>query len=193
MQQGVRLASLLAEVPVLEVRGDAGVRVTGISYDSRDVRPGHLFVALEGVHTDGHRFVGDALERGATAVLHARAIGQAAIGDQHQFDFSDQTEVGHHPSNQFDHLWEGPGTGRLAIARQRDVVQSPCAFGHAGMHEVALEDVGKHRAQLGFELRQVDFRRGAAHQIRHLAIHAGPVAGVIGVEVDAHRYTSGTP
>jgi UDP-N-acetylmuramoyl-L-alanyl-D-glutamate--2,6-diaminopimelate ligase len=74
MQQGVPLASLLEDVPVLEIRGDAGVRVTGISYDSRDARPGHLFVALEGVHTDGHRFVADALERGATAVLHSQPL-----------------------------------------------------------------------------------------------------------------------
>ena len=74
MQQGVPLASLLAEVPVLEIRGDVDARVTGISYDSREVRPGHLFVALEGVHTDGHRFIGNALERGASAVLHSRAL-----------------------------------------------------------------------------------------------------------------------
>ncbi len=74
MQQGVPLASLLGEVPVLEIRGDAGMRVTGISYDSREVRPGHLFVALEGMHTDGHRFIGDALARGATAVLHSRPL-----------------------------------------------------------------------------------------------------------------------
>jgi UDP-N-acetylmuramoyl-L-alanyl-D-glutamate--2,6-diaminopimelate ligase len=74
MQQGVSLAALLGDVPVLEIRGDAGVRVTGISYDSRDVQPGHLFVALEGVHTDGHRFVDNALQRGATAVLHSRPL-----------------------------------------------------------------------------------------------------------------------
>ena len=56
------------------------MRVTGIAYDSRDVRPGHLFVALEGVHTDGHRFVGTALQAGATAVLHSRALEPVAPG-----------------------------------------------------------------------------------------------------------------
>jgi UDP-N-acetylmuramoyl-tripeptide--D-alanyl-D-alanine ligase len=37
--------------------------------DSREVGPGDLFVALRGEHTDGHRFVGDALRRGAGGAL----------------------------------------------------------------------------------------------------------------------------
>ncbi len=40
--------------------------------DSREVRPGNLFVALPGEHTDGHRFVAAALAAGAAAVLVAR-------------------------------------------------------------------------------------------------------------------------
>jgi UDP-N-acetylmuramoyl-L-alanyl-D-glutamate--2,6-diaminopimelate ligase len=80
MAAGVPLSSLLAEVPVRAVRGDPGVRVTGISYDSRDVKPGHLFVALVGVHTDGHRFLADALARGAAAVLQSRPPDDAGAG-----------------------------------------------------------------------------------------------------------------
>ncbi len=49
--------------------GDPDVVLTGVAIDSRAVRPGDLFVALAGEHTDGHRFLGDAVERGASAVL----------------------------------------------------------------------------------------------------------------------------
>ncbi len=68
-----RLAELLAGLPVT-VRGDPGVAVTGLAQDSRRVEPGFLFVALEGTCNDGHRFVGDAVSRGASAVLVARDI-----------------------------------------------------------------------------------------------------------------------
>jgi UDP-N-acetylmuramoyl-tripeptide--D-alanyl-D-alanine ligase len=63
-----------------ELHGDAGRRVTGVSTDSRTLRPGDLFVALVGEQFDGHRFVGDALARGAAGVLVARdvAAGDAA-------------------------------------------------------------------------------------------------------------------
>jgi UDP-N-acetylmuramoyl-L-alanyl-D-glutamate--2,6-diaminopimelate ligase len=80
MAHGVPLRSLLEDVPVLELGGDPATPVTGISYDSRDVQPGHLFVALEGIHVNGHRFVGDALARGAAAVLHSQPLAAPPAG-----------------------------------------------------------------------------------------------------------------
>ena len=46
--------------------------VTGVAYDSRAVEPGHVFVALRGQHADGTQFVGQAVERGAVAVVAER-------------------------------------------------------------------------------------------------------------------------
>jgi len=47
----------------------AGLVVTGVTSDSRAVRPGHVFVAIPGAAADGRRFIADAVERGAAAVL----------------------------------------------------------------------------------------------------------------------------
>jgi UDP-N-acetylmuramoyl-L-alanyl-D-glutamate--2,6-diaminopimelate ligase len=47
---------------------------SGIAIDSRAVAPGELYVALRGERLDGHEFVGQALERGALAVVIERAI-----------------------------------------------------------------------------------------------------------------------
>ncbi len=53
--------------------GPAGWRigsdVTGISIDSRAVRPGHVFVAITGASHDGHQFVEQAIAQGAIAVV----------------------------------------------------------------------------------------------------------------------------
>jgi UDP-N-acetylmuramoyl-tripeptide--D-alanyl-D-alanine ligase len=43
--------------------------VSGVAYDSREVGPGDLFVALKGESTDGHRFVEQATKQGAAGVL----------------------------------------------------------------------------------------------------------------------------
>ena len=51
--------------------------ITGLSDDSREVRPGYLFCAHAGTVSDGHRFVGDAVDRGAAAVLVAREVPAA--------------------------------------------------------------------------------------------------------------------
>jgi UDP-N-acetylmuramoyl-L-alanyl-D-glutamate--2,6-diaminopimelate ligase len=49
-----------------------GVRVTGLSVDSRSLRAGEVFVAYPGARHDGRRFIAQALERGAAAVLWER-------------------------------------------------------------------------------------------------------------------------
>ncbi|HEX7337065.1 MAG TPA: UDP-N-acetylmuramyl-tripeptide synthetase, partial [Gemmatimonadales bacterium] len=46
-----------------------GLTPTDIGVDSRRTRPGALYIALRGTQTDGHRFVADAVRRGAAAVL----------------------------------------------------------------------------------------------------------------------------
>ncbi|MEO1104679.1 MAG: Mur ligase family protein [Pseudomonadota bacterium] len=43
--------------------------VTGVSIDTRTLRPGDAFVAIKGVSMDGHRFVPDALEKGASVAI----------------------------------------------------------------------------------------------------------------------------
>jgi len=56
------------------VRGDPAVKVRGLAYDSRRVGAGDLFTALTGMHTDGHHFIDQAIERGAVAVLHQAGL-----------------------------------------------------------------------------------------------------------------------
>ena len=70
------MSATLAElVRDLDARllGAADARVQDLAYDSRAVRPGSLFAALRGAQTDGHRFVAEALDAGASALLVEQA------------------------------------------------------------------------------------------------------------------------
>ncbi len=60
---------LLGERPPRE---RAERKVGGYSIDSRTLQPGDLFFAIVGPRFDGHRFVSDALARGAAAAVVAR-------------------------------------------------------------------------------------------------------------------------
>lgn len=51
------------------VHGAADPEITGVRHDSRTVSPGDIFVAVRGSRFDGHDFVGEAVERGASAVV----------------------------------------------------------------------------------------------------------------------------
>lgn len=59
------------------VQGDPRTAVWGAAIDSREIARGMLFIALRGGHTDGHRFAGDALRRGAAAALVCADVPEA--------------------------------------------------------------------------------------------------------------------
>jgi UDP-N-acetylmuramoyl-L-alanyl-D-glutamate--2,6-diaminopimelate ligase len=66
--------------------GLAAVSIRGVTNDSRDVRPGSLFVAIPGLHVDGHDFVESAAAAGAAAALveipiQGLALPQLVVGD----------------------------------------------------------------------------------------------------------------
>ena len=65
----MKLIELLKYVTPVSVVGNTDIDITGVDIDSRKVEKGHLFVAIKGTQTDGHRFIPKALELGAAAVL----------------------------------------------------------------------------------------------------------------------------
>jgi len=76
----MRLRELIRDLDVLELHASCDPPILGLAYDSREVQPGWLFAALEGLHTDGHRYIGQALQRGAAAVLHGRPLAEVREG-----------------------------------------------------------------------------------------------------------------
>ena len=65
----MKLSELLKNIKPTATIGNADVEITGVKIDSRQVKPGHLFVAMKGTQVDGHRFIGKAIELGAKAVM----------------------------------------------------------------------------------------------------------------------------
>ena len=76
----MRLAELLVNLPdVAAVVGDPQVDVTQITADSRQVIPGACFVAYQGLGVDGHRFIPDAIARGAAAIVGEHALADLPV------------------------------------------------------------------------------------------------------------------
>ena len=65
----MKLIELLKHVNVVNTLGDTGVEITGVNIDSRRIEKGHLFVAIPGTQTDGHKYIPKAIELGAAAIL----------------------------------------------------------------------------------------------------------------------------
>ncbi|GFE62368.1 UDP-N-acetylmuramoyl-L-alanyl-D-glutamate--2,6-diaminopimelate ligase [Geobacter sp. AOG2] len=63
------LSHIIASVPDAELHGSGATEITALSCDSRQIKPGTIFFALRGVAADGHRFIPQAVEAGASAVV----------------------------------------------------------------------------------------------------------------------------
>src|SRR5436190_622116 len=62
----MKLSQLVNRIEGARLEG-TDIDVRGVAHDSRDIRPGDLFVCLVGEKFDGHRFAADAAARGSIA------------------------------------------------------------------------------------------------------------------------------
>ncbi len=69
----MKLRDLISKLPSVTPSGPTDVEIGSVVCSSKQVAAGALFAALRGQQTDGHRFIGDAIHRGAVAVLSESA------------------------------------------------------------------------------------------------------------------------
>ena len=67
-----RLHDILSDVPAEKVIGELNIPVGRILFDSREVSPHDVFVAIPGTQVDGHHYIDRAVENGATAIVCER-------------------------------------------------------------------------------------------------------------------------
>lgn len=65
----MNIRELVRPIKHKTIIGKEDVEITGINIDSRKIEKGHLFIAVKGTQTDGHKFIDKAIENGAVAVV----------------------------------------------------------------------------------------------------------------------------
>lgn len=118
----MQLLDLIRNVDVIAAAESSETNISGIAYDSRQVEKGYLFTAIRGTRTDGNRFVDQAVQRGAGAILSEnskpRAFPLPWIRVEHGRRALAQTAANfyHHPSRKL-HLIGITGTnGKTSTA-----------------------------------------------------------------------------
>lgn len=62
------------ELNILKISNNRDVNISGIAYNSKKVKNGNIFVAIEGFFYDGHEFIYEAIDRGANAIVVQREV-----------------------------------------------------------------------------------------------------------------------
>ena len=65
----MQLKEIISQFSPVSIEGPLDREVAGITYDSRRVTPGMIFVAIPGQQVDGHQFINTAIDRGAAAII----------------------------------------------------------------------------------------------------------------------------
>lgn len=65
----MKLKELLQNSKPISIIGKQDIEIKGVNIDSRKIADGHLFIAMKGTQVDGHRFIPEAIELGAKAIL----------------------------------------------------------------------------------------------------------------------------
>ena len=65
----MKLSELLTALEPVSFSGDSEREITAVAYDSRKVIPGSLFVCIRGEETDGHKYIPNAIQAGAAAIV----------------------------------------------------------------------------------------------------------------------------
>jgi len=65
----VKLSELLKNIKPVSVIGNTDIDIADVNIDSRRIAKDHLFLAIKGTQTDGHKYIGKAIELGATAIV----------------------------------------------------------------------------------------------------------------------------
>jgi UDP-N-acetylmuramoyl-L-alanyl-D-glutamate--2,6-diaminopimelate ligase len=79
----MQLIHLLQQVDIIQVIGKENITITGIQSDSRKVAAGNVFVAQTGTAVDGHNFIAQSIEKGATAIVLEKAEYLPTTSHQH--------------------------------------------------------------------------------------------------------------
>lgn len=70
----MKLKELIAKCKVVRIHGNDSVEVKNITSDSREVESGSLFIAVEGINTDGHDYIAKAIEQDVLVVIYDKPM-----------------------------------------------------------------------------------------------------------------------
>lgn len=203
-EEAMRLESILSVIQPMTVRGGGQPDVAGIAYDSRQVQPGWLFVALKGTRDDGARHVEDAIRRGAVAVVSEslewarRDVTHIRVEDARRALAEIACAFHGHPSSHLEVIGVTGTNGKTTTAFMiRDILRAagraPGLIGTV-QYEIGARCIPANRTtpeapDLQAMLAQM-VRAGCRSAVMEVSSHALEQKRVWGVDFDAGVFTN---
>lgn len=188
MEIGSRTLGTLANVAGGVVSGSPETVVTDVTNDSRRVEAGSLYVAVRGEHVDGHEFVAQAVEAGASAVCVSHPVAvdapQLLVKDTRGVQGLLAAEVHDHPSHSLEVVGVTGTNGKTTVTHYVESIAMHSGL-RTGLIGTIHTRIGESTVPAGLTTPDApDFQR-------FLALMREEGVSVAAVEVSSHALELG--
>ncbi|MBN2148350.1 MAG: UDP-N-acetylmuramoyl-L-alanyl-D-glutamate--2,6-diaminopimelate ligase [Anaerolineales bacterium] len=160
MDELISLFELFDGMPVAVFSAIESVQIGGVKADSRQVRPGDLFVALRGGNVDGHRFIPQAVANGAAAVVGTEAerevdVPYVQVADSRQALAYLAAAFYRHPARRLCMIGVTGTDGKTTTVNLIYTILRQAGI-RAGMISTVNAVIGEHALDTGFHVTTPD-------------------------------------
>ncbi len=199
----MKLKELLQGIPVLSATADMDMDIADVSYDSRTVRSGELFVAMTGYAADGHAYIGRAAAAGAAAVLcekiPAEALPYVQVADSRRALAAVGGNFFDHPADSMTMVGVTGTNGKTTTTYLLKAILEQAAGARVGLigtnqNMIGHESIPTERTTPeSFELQRLLARMrdaGCTHVVMEVSSHALALDRVYGVRYAVGIFTN---
>ncbi len=200
----MRLREVLAGISDMVFQGPLDVNITGITYDSRKIQSGFVFVAIQGEKMDGFTFIENALQGGAEAVISSRKKPDLfpkvwiQVPDEREALGQSSANFYGHPSKEIKIVGITGTKGKTTISYILEEILRKANFvpgvigtiSYRGPNiDISAERTTPEASDLQKMLRHM-VDGGATHCIMEVSSHALELKRVTGIEFDVVVFTN---
>lgn len=182
--QPIKVKDVLNAINGELLSGDIDIKISGISTDTRTLNEGDLFFALTGAGSDGHKFLADALGKGAAGVVVTRKVEARAMAIRVEDTLAALGQLAAFYRSKFNPVVIGV-TGSVGKTTTKEMIAAVCAA-----RGPVLKNEGNFNNEIGLPLTLfnmhnrhktavVEMAMRGKEQISYLANIAKPSIGVI--------------
>ncbi|MCL2425684.1 MAG: UDP-N-acetylmuramoyl-L-alanyl-D-glutamate--2,6-diaminopimelate ligase [Oscillospiraceae bacterium] len=202
----MKLIKLLEKVDVIENNSDMEMDVTGICYDSRIIRSGELFVAIRGFETDGHKYIVDVVQKGASCIICEEApsvsIPYILVKDSRKALATISAVWFGYPATKAKIVGVTGTNGKTSVTNLIKHIIETCSKSKVGLIGTNGNFIGnrelstEHTTPESYEMQKLLDKmvfEGCEYVIMEVSSHALQLSRVYGIEYDVGVFTNLTP
>ncbi len=186
----------------VETRGDLAVQFSQVCYDSRQVKPGSLFVCIPGLKSDGHAFAEQAVSRGAVALIVERfldlPVSQLKVNNARQALGRAAAALYDRPADRLRMCGVTGTNGKTTVTHLIEHIMArtgntPGIIGTLGARIGSDQFPGKRTTPEASDLQELlaeMVNRGCTYAIMEVSSHALDLYRVEGCEYDVAVFTN---